>query len=206
MDISRDIEQLDDGIRHLKVQYDQYFAGALARPPFELRTNVEKLIKKYSNAPIEKLSQRFHFNSLVSRFNTFSELWAKCVRLKEEGRPLPGAPLRAGTNGDVATESASHNGNGNGHGRQQAGPQVVLAGPDWEPEQLRPLYQSYREALEGAGTAGSPVSFDSFARQIARKADDVRNRAACDAIGLRIIMEGGRVSLKARPLCRRREP
>ena len=44
INIQEDIDRLGHGIRLLKVQYDQYFAGGLKRQPLELRWQMEKII------------------------------------------------------------------------------------------------------------------------------------------------------------------
>ena len=207
-----DIEQLEQAIRLLKVQYDQYFAGVLNLPPYELRGEVERLIRQYSNHPFEKSSLRFYFNSLVTRFNTFSELWAKCLRLREEGRAVPGypavqarqAPVRSSL-GQIAARQAGRNGNGSRHRDQPSPLQTVVGGPDWDADSLRPLYHKYLEALREHGKNSEDVSFANFSRQIVRKADAVKNRSSCDAVRLRLTIEEGRVLFKARPLRRRKK-
>ena len=84
-ELDADLARLQSGIRQLKIQYDMFFAGSIPRQPFELRGEIEKIIRRYSSTPIQKYAPRFHFNSLVSRFNSLSELWAKTIRALEEG-------------------------------------------------------------------------------------------------------------------------
>ncbi len=210
MTTQANIEKLEQAIRLLKVQYDQYFAGVLKLPPFELRHEVERLIRQYSNVAIEKSSLRFYLNSLVTRFNTFSELWAKCLRLREEGRAMPGfpaarqPPVRSSL-GQIAARQASGNGNGSRPPAKPSPLQTVVGGPDWDADSLRPLYHKYLEALREHGKDTEDVSFANFSRQIVRKADAVKNRSSCDAVRLRLTIEEGRVLFKARPLRRRRK-
>jgi hypothetical protein len=209
MSIQQDIERLDHGIRLLKVQYDQYFAGVLNLPPFELRAEVEQLIKAYAHASFDKPIQRFHFNSLVSRFNSFSELWAKCLRLKEEGRALPGYPgvaIRGGMAAEgAASAGATENPGRNGNGRPGPTLQTIVGGPGWDSERLRPLYRHYVEVLESQGKDPGALSFPGFARQIVQKTEAVKSRSACDAVRLRLTVEGERILLKAQPLRRRKK-
>lgn len=213
MSTQGDIERLEQAIRLLKVQYDQYFAGVLNLPPFELRGEVEKLIRKYNNVPFEKSSLRFYFNSLVARFNTFSELWAKCLRLREEGRAMPGfpaiarqTPIRSPLNHIARGETPGNsNGNGTRNSQKPSPMQAVVGGPDWEADSLRPLYHKYLEALRDHGKDTEDVSFANFSRQIERKAEAVKNRSSCDAVRLRLTIDEGRVLFKARPLRRRKK-
>ena len=182
------------------------------RIAYELRSEVERLIRQYNNTAIEKSSLRFYLNSLVTRFNTFSELWAKCLRLREEGRAMPGypaiqarpAPVRSSL-GQIAARQAGRNGNGSRHRDQPSPLQTVVGGPDWDADSLRPLYHKYLEALREHGKDTEDVSFANFSRQIVRKADAVKNRSSCDAVRLRLTIEEGRVLFKARPLRRRKK-
>ena len=181
-------------------------------PPYELRREVERLIRQYNSTAIEQSSLRFYFNSLVTRFNTFSELWAKCLRLREEGRAMPGYPavqvrhtrVRSSL-GQIAARQADRNGNGSHHRNQPSPLQTVVGGPNWDADSLRPLYHKYLEALREHGKDTEDVSFANFSRQIVRKADAVKNRSSCDAVRLRLTIEEGRVLFKARPLRRRKK-
>ncbi len=214
MSTQENMERLDRGIRLLKVQYDQYFSGALKLPPFELRSEVEQLIRRYSHKTFEQATDRFYFNSLVCRFNSFSELWAKCLRLKEEGRAVPGYPavaMRPGQahstrlrNQAALPPARPDNGNGNATGSNPE-LQADVGGPGWDPELLRPLYEQYMNALKTHGKASSDVSFAMFSQQVERKAEAVKNRASCDAVRLRLTFDEGRVLFKARPLRRKRK-
>ena len=195
MNVSDDIERLDRGIRALKVQYDQYLAGALATPPLELQDELERLVKKYSNAPIRRLAERFHFNTLVSRFNSYTELWGKLVRAREEGRDQATMAAALG-------EAAAADGGSN---RQASSLlyQQMLEGTD-DRAQLRPIYERYLEARRTQGQGGE-ISFANFSKQILRKSEAVKNRAECDAIRLRLTLDGDRVLLKALPVRRRKD-
>jgi hypothetical protein len=204
MSTQQDIERLDHGIRLLKVQYDQYFAGVLNLPPFELRAEVEQLIRTYAHTTFEKPIQRFHFNSLVSRFNAFSELWSKCLRLKEEGRALPGYPAVA-IRGSMVEAPAAAAPSPNGNGRPGSTLQTVVGGPGWDTESLRPLYRQYLEVLESKGKNPGALSFVGFARQIVRKTEAVKSRSSCDAVRVRLTVQGERILLKAQPLRRRKK-
>jgi hypothetical protein len=83
--IEADIERIEAGIRQLKIQYDMFFAGAIPKQPLELRSALERLLKRYTNAPLRKYAHRFHFSSLAARYTSLSELWAKTLKTMEEG-------------------------------------------------------------------------------------------------------------------------
>jgi hypothetical protein len=49
--IDAELERLQVGLRQLKVQYDMFFAGSLPRPPVELRSELDKIVKRLSVPP-----------------------------------------------------------------------------------------------------------------------------------------------------------
>ena len=202
MDLESDIERLEQGLRLLKVQYDQYLVGSVPKQPAELRAEVEKIIRYYANTPISSLQQRFHFSTLVSRFNTYAELWTKQLRAKEEGRPIPGTappPARAAAR-EAPSEVAVAG--------QPAAilSQRVLQGEEADPAAVRDLYDDYLEARRERDEKTVTVSFAQFSRQVLQKAEAVKNRTACDAVRLRLAVDGNRLTLTAVPVRRRKDP
>ena len=177
--IEAEMARLEANLRQLKIQYDMFFSGALPRAPHELRVDVERLIKRYSTTSMQKYAHRFRFNSLVSRFNSLSELWGKTIRTREEGeRPVRAFAFRAGEN--VLTTCR-------------------IRDPIKEQELIRRLHARFLEARRKIESRNGKVSFESFFRVIASQAKNLRKKTRCDHIELRIIVEDKKVQLKARP-------
>ncbi len=180
-DIEADIQRLEAGLRQLKVQYDMFFSGALKREPLELRAEVERLIKRYANAPIRKYATRFHFTSLATRFSTLSELWSKTLRSVEEaGRPVPAPAERP-------------------HAEEQLVAACHIRDPRGEEPSLRLLHAKFLEARKKAGAEPIPLSFEGFVEGIARNVARMKEKAGCDRVELRVIVRDRKVHLKARP-------
>jgi hypothetical protein len=180
-ELEADIGRLEIGLRQLKIQYDMFFAGSVPRQPLELRAEIERLIKRYSNASIRKYSARFHFNSLVSRFNSMSELWAKTIRTLEEGeRPAPAVAERAGRD-------------------EQLVARCTFQDPMQERDSLKALHARLLDARKKAGEQEAKLSFDSFLRGIASQAGKLREKSGCDRVELRVIVKDRKVVVKARP-------
>ena len=85
-EIERDMQKLEASIRQLEAEYNMFFAGRLPKPPWETRNRVEALIKQYDRAYIQNYGDRFRFNTLQSRYQSFVDLWDKALRGREEGR------------------------------------------------------------------------------------------------------------------------
>ena len=179
-ELDADIARLESGLRQLKIQYDMFFAGSIPKQPHELRTEIERLIKRYANAPIRKYASRFHFNSLVSRYNALSELWSKTLRSLEEGdRPAPAVADRHG-----------------------AGEQIVarctVADPGDDKAHLKLLHARLLEARKKSGEGGK-LSFDTFLKSVSAQAGKLREKTGCGKVELRVIVQDRKVLVKARP-------
>jgi len=85
MTIEEELKQIDFEIRRLKVQYDLYFTGTHPRPPHDQREALGRQLRRFQGVSMTNMAERFLYNSVVNKFNTFQELWIKMTRIKEEG-------------------------------------------------------------------------------------------------------------------------
>src|SRR5262245_16374401 len=73
-------------MRQLQVKWEMFFNGQEKKPPSELQSQLDTLIKRINNTEIRNNGDRFRFQGLTARFTTFNELWQKKLRAREEGR------------------------------------------------------------------------------------------------------------------------
>jgi hypothetical protein len=180
-ELEADIVRLESAIRQLKIHYDMFFAGSIPKQPVELRSEVEKLIRRHSTTPIRKYASRFHFNSLVSRFNSMSELWAKTVRSLEEGdRPAPAVADRAGN-------------------AERLVARCTVKDPVEERDILKLLHTRLLDARKKAGDGTGKLSFENFVRSVSAQAGKLQEKTGCDKVELRVIVLDRKVVVKARP-------
>ena len=176
-----DLGRLESGIRQLKIQYDMFFAGSVPKQPLELRSELEKIIRRHSATPIRRYAARFHFNALVSRFNSLSELWAKTLRALEEGeRPAPAVAERVG-------------------GSEHVVARCTVTDPTKERDILKLLHLRLLDARKKAGDATDKLSFETFVLTVSAQARKMREKTGCDKVDLRVIVLDRKVMVKARP-------
>ena len=189
MTIEETLEQLESGIRRLKVQYDMFLMGSAKRQPYEQRKLVDQLVRSFSNITNMRYHHRFHLNTLVGRYNAMCELWSKQLRAMEEGRPIPGV------------------GGGSSQRPTPAKPVVPEAetvvfstrvrNPESEPETMQTLYEQYLSARNSEG--GRPqIKLESFVKQVAKQAASLRASSGCKDLEFRVLVKGDSVTLKAR--------
>ena len=95
MALQEDLDRLDVALRQLQVKWDLFFNGAEKKPPSDLQTQVEAMIRRYANIEIRNNGERFRYQGLSARFTTFNELWQKRLRAREEGKVFGQHGLRA---------------------------------------------------------------------------------------------------------------
>jgi hypothetical protein len=192
--IQEDFDRIDVMLRQLQVKWDLFFNGAERKPPSELQTQVDTLIKRLANSEIRNNGDRFRFQGLSARYTTFNELWQKKLRAREEGRAFgrhgikaeESAPMRPTALADALT-----------HAPLSETPRefrVVDAGRD--ATAVRALYDHYVEERRRVGEAAP--AFDSFQALIGKQAEKIRAEKGAAAVDFRLETRDGKVSLKAK--------
>ena len=198
MAFAEDLDLLDQSIRQLQIEWEKFFAGVERKPPSELKARVEALIRRNFDAEIRNNAERFRYQSLTARYNTFNELWSKRLRALEEGRPLGihGPHLHAhaaavSPEPKTAPQAVPET--------PRRGGEVRLHDPLHDNEAVRELYQSFVEARRQAGEAAA-VKFESFRKLIGQQASRILTEKGARAVDFRLETRDGKVSLKAKPV------
>jgi len=199
MSTEGDLDQLEQMLRQLQIEWEKFFGGVEKKPPNELRTRVESIVKKYAYTEIRNNTERFRYQALASRFNTFNELWNKRMRAIEEGRPL-GLHGRAAIAAALVPGAASAAATG-ASARPPAGPgaggEFRVRSPEKDESAVRGLYEKFLQARQEAGEKGT-VKFDNFQKLISQQASRIMADKGAQAVDFRLETKDGKVSLKAK--------
>jgi hypothetical protein len=193
--LTEDIEVLEKSIRQLQIEWDKFFSGLERKPPNELKTKVEALLRRHANAEIRNNTERFRYQTLTAKYNTLNELWAKRLRAKEEGRPLgvhglkadilPPPPSAPATRPSVAPPLKG------------ASAEVRVQSLDRDAKAVRGLYERFLAAREAAGES-TPVKYESFQKLIGQQTSRLISEKGGQAVDFRLETRDGKVSLKAK--------
>jgi hypothetical protein len=189
MDIQKDLQTLTAGLKQLEAEYNQFFAGRLPRPPWETRKRIEALVKKWDRGYIQSAADRFQFENLQRRYQTFVDLWDRGLRAREEGRPGPFAmpPPKEIRHPKAEPEQ----------GQERKIVHVTsFQDPMREMDKLHTLYDSLMDARRGAGD--DVVPFHRFAALVKDQVSKAREDGA-DEVAFRVTMVEGKVNLTVRP-------
>jgi hypothetical protein len=184
-DTERDLTRLEAELKRLEAEYNMFFSGRLPKPPWETRTRVEGLVKRYDRAYIQNTGDRFRFSTLQSRFAAFVDLWDRGMRAREEGRPGPF------THKPIAKELP------------QKGPEdrilrvAAFKDPVQEIDKLTELYESLGEARRAVGEQNVP--FHKFAELVKGQVSKLRQTDNAE-VAFRVAVKDGKVSFTARSM------
>jgi hypothetical protein len=192
-----DLAEIEGAIRKLGVEWDKFFAGVEKKPPNDLRTKADALVRRYAHSEIKNSMQRFRYQSLVAKYNTMSELWAKKLRAREEGKvfgvhglkadvlpPAPPPPPEPETVRPRAARSGEQN-------------EVRVRNADRDSVAVQTLYNRFLAARAAAGET-APVRFENFQKLIAQQSSRILSEKGGKAVDFRLETKDGKVSLKAK--------
>jgi len=179
-----DLANLEEWIRRLKIEYHIFFTGNRKKPPEDLKLRVEKLVKKLSECSDLSFSQRFRFNTLITRFYVYRDLWRRTQLEKEMGTgPKESTP-------PIANLSPGH---------AQAPVEKVcisIADPKAEEEKVRLLYDALLRTKK-TESGETPISYAQFAKYIASQTRGIREKYGCSAVAFTIALEEDAVRFTA---------
>ena len=193
MALADDLDRLETAIRQLQVKWDLFFSGAEKKPPVDTQAQVDQLVRRYANQEIRNNGERFRYQSLTARYTTFSELWQKRLRAREEGKVFGMHGLRAEKMPPPPPPRPQLE-----HPHAAAAPsefRVADAGRDTE--SIRALYDRFVAEKARAGDGAAPA-FESFRQLIAKQSDRIRSEKGARAVDFRLETKDGKVALKAR--------
>ena len=183
-EVERDLQKLEVGLKNLEAQYNMYFAGRLPKPPWDTRTSVENLVKRYDRGFIQNYADRFRFQTLQSRFATLLELWDKGLRAREEGRPGPFAHPQSKKDEPKRPQNRILH-------------VTAFSDPMHEQDKLHDLYESLAEARHEVGM--EPVPFHKFADLVKNQVKKLNEDGDAE-VAFRVAIKDGKVSLTARAM------
>lgn len=197
MGLNEDIERLETSLRQLQIEWDKFFGGVERRPPSALQTKVEALVRQHANTDIRNATERFRYQNLTARFNTFAELWNKRLRALEEGRPLGVHGLRAQVLPPLAP-AAEPVAESRAPAARPRGAEFRVADVARDGASVEALYERFVASRRETGEPA--VKFDTFRKLIVQQAERLKAEKGASAIDFRIETKDGKVSLKAKPV------
>jgi len=179
------LARLEEDIRRLKIEYDTYFNGGSKRPPYDTKLRVESHLKRIGDDRSLNFAQRFHYNTLATRYNGLREVWRRTMKDREEGRDaftLHRAARKAQEK--EAPFKAS---------------KFTCADVRHDVQTIKGVYDALMDAKRACGEAGQDLSFAKFHRLVVERTEALKEKMGTDRMVFSVDVEGGHVSFKAKP-------
>jgi hypothetical protein len=185
MAIAEDLTKLEHQLKELITRYEQYFIGLEKREPLPLLADVEKLVRRYANTPINNTMFKHKYTMLVARLNTYREHWNRILRLIEEGKYSRDRFIRDLHLRQKSKKTAHH----------EAGNEEVLL--PHHPTELDRIFNELREARKACHMPVEKLSLELVAATIEKSKAALTARLGSDDLVFRVVVEDGKPKIKA---------
>lgn len=179
-----ELNELDNWIRRLKVEYDIFFNGHRKRAPEDLKARVERVITKMSEAANMSYAQRFRYSTLITRYYVFRDKWRRTLQARELGETAKEeATARAGTPVQYITLG-------------KEGVRVSITDPEKEEDKVRLLYDFLLKTQAKQDTPS--LTYQQFSTYIANKTRNIKEKHGCPSVEFNVWLEEDRIKFIAR--------
>lgn len=172
--LQKDLDQLAAAIERFRVDGRRFLAGDLGIPPEPLRDEIQSRIRQLRASNVKGVADNFRLGSLEARFHSHLDLFGRRLRAAEEGEAA--RRLAEETKPDA-----------------EAG---VVLGSRTESGAVEALYKS----LYLRSGKDPSMGLEKFRSYLGKQVSTIRTKTGCDNIQFRVVDEGGKLKLKARPV------
>jgi hypothetical protein len=183
-----DLENLENWLRRLKIEYDIFFNGNRKRPPDDLKVRVEKLASRLSEASDMTSSQRFRYTTLLTRFYVYRDLWRRTM-MDKEGTPAfarkasarrlsEPAPVPAVPPGSTSVSISTGRGAGG---------------------EIRVLFDALSALTARQPNGSLKLTFEKFSEFISARTQDIQSKYQCQSVRFSLCLENDGIRFTAAP-------
>jgi hypothetical protein len=180
--IEDQLSRIEEDIRRLKVEFDIYFSGGSKRPPYDTKLRVESHLKRLSDDRTLNFAQRYHLNSIQTRYASFRQLWRRTLQDREEGR------------GAVAARTQAREREASVFARSEFSCTDVRH----DVRTVKDVYDSLVEAKRSCGEGIRDLTFSKFHRLVMERTEALKQQTGSDRVTFSVDVDNGHVSFKAK--------
>ena len=190
-----ELEKLEEDIRILKNKYDQFFNGIQKFPPMQDRRKLENFLYEMGKQKWRDNARRFRYNTLLSRYNQFREMWSRKMREREEG-PLDFRRRQAAMNAPAPPQPPAAP---PPHVTSPKPDPYVKVSPGSNGEELQRLFDEIQKEHLKMGRLPT-ITIEQLGQMVQKQSEVVRSRYKVNSVAFRVETVDGKVKLKAKPM------
>lgn len=179
-----EIRACEEALEAIRIQYEQYFARILRRPPMREEEALRRSIAKLRSSAGARGAARFRLEGLHQRLLSFQRMWSRTVREMEEGT----------YHRDLARLRRSE-----GEAKPPPPSAARAAGGGEDEAKLRKLYAAWIDARERCNQGARRPSFEEMARSIRKQVPKLMERYQAKGVDFQVVIQDGKAVLKAIP-------
>lgn len=199
--LASDLDELEQKIFVLKINYEKYFSGIERIEPVRDRDEIKRKFRDFIENPIRNATQRFRFLQLKASFQSLELYWTRNLIQMERGthpkmkfhadqkaalRKDRGVPAEAAAAEPVLSPE------------QQQVLQERRERMEREEKAYRIVYDKYVEARRACGQS-SDISFDAVRDALKNQVRTIKSHYNCESVKFRVVVENGKAKVKALP-------
>jgi hypothetical protein len=185
--IENDLFDLEENLRKLEWDYDQFFGGQTRVLPLKREQSVQTLIRMYSRRAIQNPALRFRYANLVARFNSFKRVWDRRVREMEEGRSF-GRPLKASAPPMPRPPAGA-----------PSPTSFVATDLKGDKETMREIFDQYRTMRQECGEGTDRLRIENFTRILSEKVEQMKKNKNVDQVEVHLRKSKNKTRIVVRP-------
>ena len=187
------LDELEQRIFLLKIEYEKYFSGLEKIEPLRDREEIRRIVRDLTQEAIRNSLQRFRFQSLKSRQQSFELYWTRNLVMIERGTH-PKMKFRA----DARQKQRIAAPEPGLSAEQQQVLQQRQEAMEREERAFKLVYEKYIEARDKCGQS-TDLSFDAVREALRKQVRTIKSTYQCTSVKFRVVVEEGKAKVKAVP-------
>lgn len=186
---------VENALQQLIKEWERFFAGVRKTPPVGERERLTRRLRMLADEGAGRHAEQFRLEQLQSRFQSYSMMWERMLKEREEGRTTHGYLERDAPPPAASTSAPPAHG--------AAGQPNVEAPVNVDNSGVGALYERYVEARRELGQE-SRVDRETFAVQLEAQRAHLEDRLG-GPVRFEVVVDGSKVKLAARRMARPRQ-
>ena len=182
--LDEELKNMDEGLRRLKIEYHVFLNGNRKKPPEDLRLRLEKLAKNLSERAGMTPAQRFRYNTLLTRYYAYRNLWRRILQEREKGRNLKSEETSLSVDPSEDT------------GQSVERFRISITDPEAEEEKIKSLHKALVR-YQKENSEETPIPYPRFLKYITAQTHNIRNKHGCVSVAYVIALEESAIRFMA---------
>ena len=191
--LSSQLDELEQRMFLLKIQYEKYFSGTEKLEPSREREMLQRFVRDITEdgTAIKNPTQRHRFDGLKARLGSYEYYWTRQLRMLEQGthpRQKFKQKIRAQEKEELLRAES-----------EKLARQRRRQGSERDEDAYRSVYQQYMEVRGKCGQDPN-VPFETVRQALEKQAGVLKSKYNCKSIKFKVVEEDGKARVKAIPV------